>query len=423
MLRALSFFVALVLFAPGVAAAQQPCTTDARRVVDELYRHMLERSADQGSDNWVNQLQNGRMTVRQVVRAIATSPEHTQRFWRTESGESTPYIRSVNTLYRHVLGRQPDEAGARSWANQAADRGPDFLVDQLINSQEYSTNFGDWGVPGSGGVTFCAPGNSTANTVNQNQNASADNTGRDTRRFAVMDANDDGVVSMSEWRGSRQSFRVHDWNNDNVLSGDEVRQGAFRQGTTIDDENFDRAETFENLDWNNNNRVDRGEWHGTADAFQWLDRNGDNVLTRAELGANRANNNRGNNRADAVGTAGQGQTIIVSSTERWVDTGIDVRAGDILVFDAQGRIRMSDNGNDVADAGGSLNGRRANNSPVPSAPAGGLLARIGNRDAVYVGERRALRAPANGRLFLSVNDDFLGDNEGSYQVTVTFRNR
>ena len=38
-----------------------------------------------------------------------------------------------------------------------------------------------------------------------------------------------------------------------------------------------------------------------ADAFEWLDRNGDNVLTRAELGANRANNNRGiNNNRQAL---------------------------------------------------------------------------------------------------------------------------
>jgi Ca2+-binding EF-hand superfamily protein len=316
-----------------------------------------------------------------------------------------------------VLGRQPDEAGARSWAERAANRGPDFLVDQLVNSQEYSNNFGDWGVPGSGGVVFCAPANSTAaNTVNPS--ASVDATGRDTRRFAVMDANDDGVVSMSEWRGSRQSFRIHDWNGDNVLSGEEVRQGAFRQGGTVDDEEFDRAETFENLDWNNNNRIDRAEWHGSADAFEWLDRNNDNVLTRAELGANRAISNRG-----AVGTSGRGDVIVVSASERWVDTGIDVRSGDILVFDAAGTIRMSNNGNDIATAGGSVNGRRANDSPVPSAPAGGLLARIGNGDAVYVGERRALRAPANGRLYLGVNDDFLNDNTGVYQVSVTFRNR
>jgi Ca2+-binding EF-hand superfamily protein len=429
MVRALTFIVSLVLFAPGIAAAQQPCTTDARRVVDELYRHMLERSADDGSANWVSQLQNGRMTVRQVVRAIATSPEHTQRFWRTENGEGTPYIRSVNTMYRHILARQADEAGARMWAETAASRGPSAVVDALLNSQEYSGNFGDWGVPGSGGVNFCAQGtNSTANTVNQNQNqsASVDASGRDTRRFAVMDRNNDGVVSRNEWRGSRQSFTVHDWNNDGVLSGDEVREGAFRQGQTVDDQDFDRAETFENLDWNNNNRIDRAEWHGTADAFAWLDRNSDNVLTRAEMGAN-VNANRGGRggrgaiNRDAVGTTGD--TIVVSSTERWVDTGIDVRAGDILLFDVQGTIRMSDNGNDVANAGGSVNGRRANNSPIPSAPAGGLIARVGNREPVYVGERRALRVPANGRLFLSVNDDFLGDNEGQYRVTVDFQNR
>ena len=38
--------VAVLVFAllfPSVAAAQQPCTTDPRQVVNELYRHMLER--------------------------------------------------------------------------------------------------------------------------------------------------------------------------------------------------------------------------------------------------------------------------------------------------------------------------------------------------------------------------------------------
>ena len=34
---------------------------------------------------------------------------------------------------------------------------------------------------------------------------------------------------------------------------------------------------------NNNGRVERGEWHGSADAFQWLDRNNDNVLSQAEV--------------------------------------------------------------------------------------------------------------------------------------------
>ena len=34
---------------------------------------------------------------------------------------------------------------------------------------------------------------------------------------------------------------------------------------------------------NNNGRVERSEWHGTADAFAWLDRNNDNVLSQAEV--------------------------------------------------------------------------------------------------------------------------------------------
>ena len=32
----------LLAVAPSVAMAQQPCTTDARQVVNELYRHMAK---------------------------------------------------------------------------------------------------------------------------------------------------------------------------------------------------------------------------------------------------------------------------------------------------------------------------------------------------------------------------------------------
>ena len=48
MYRAAVLVCALVF--PSVAAAQQPCTTDGRQVVNELYRHMLERQADAGRD-------------------------------------------------------------------------------------------------------------------------------------------------------------------------------------------------------------------------------------------------------------------------------------------------------------------------------------------------------------------------------------
>ena len=116
--------VLALTFAPAVLAAQQPCTTDARQVVNEIYRPLLERPTDAGSVHWVQQLENGRMTVRDLVRELAKSNEHTQRFWRQESGEEAPYVRAVGTLYRHILGRQPDAEGEPGLTPQRGAYGP-----------------------------------------------------------------------------------------------------------------------------------------------------------------------------------------------------------------------------------------------------------------------------------------------------------
>jgi hypothetical protein len=263
---------------PGLALAQQPCTTDARQVVNELYRHMLERQADAGSAQWVQELESGRMTVRDIVRQIANSPEHMQRFGQAEAGEGTTYERSVARLYRHILGRQPDAVGQRAHAELMQRNGADAVIDRIVNSNEYDQQFGDWGVPGSGGMRYCAPGNRTAaapaQTVPVNQ-----------RRFRVMDTNNDGVISRTEWRGTRQSFETHDWNNDDVLTGDEINEAVARRGRTIEDEAYDTMDSFEYLDVNNNNRIEAQEWHGTVAAFNRLDVNNDDVLSRAEMAA------------------------------------------------------------------------------------------------------------------------------------------
>ena len=80
MLRA-GIFIGVLLVSPTAVAAQAPCTTDARRIVDEIYRHMLERAPDPGSGTHVERLANGSATVRDLVRLVAKSPEHTQRFF------------------------------------------------------------------------------------------------------------------------------------------------------------------------------------------------------------------------------------------------------------------------------------------------------------------------------------------------------
>ena len=51
--------------------------------------------------------------------------------------------------------------------------------------------------------------------------------------------------------------------------------------------------------------------------------------------------------ASAAGT----QTVRVNSQQRWTDTGITVRAGDVITFNASGQIQMSDNAQRHGHAG------------------------------------------------------------------------
>jgi hypothetical protein len=118
-----------------------------------------------------------------------------------------------------------------------------------------------------------------------------------------------------------------------------------------------------------------------------------------------------------------GQLIAVNPTQRWTDTGMWVEAGDMVTFDAEGSIEMSGENGDTATPAGSRTGRRAAEAPLRNQPAGILLARVGNAATFAVGDRRSVRAPVSGELFLGVNDDILVDNRGEYRVSVTVQRR
>jgi EF hand len=110
-------------------------------------------------------------------------------------------------------------------------------------------------------------------------------------RFQGMDINSDGVITRAEWRGNDTAFRNQDWNQDGILSGEEVRAGGRRQHNWNQDWNRDGrvdnldtqiSERYRGYDMNGDNRVARSEWAGDARLFAGLDTNRDRYLSMEE---------------------------------------------------------------------------------------------------------------------------------------------
>lgn len=114
----------------------------------------------------------------------------------------------------------------------------------------------------------------------------------------------------------------------------------------------------------------------------------------------------------------EGTGVAVPGNTAWTPTGQTVRRGDRLSFTATGEVRLSTDASDVANANGSRAGRKAAGAPVPDAAAGALIARVGNSAPFPIGENQTVTMPANGQLFLGINDDHVADNQGGYRVTL-----
>ena len=118
----------------------------------------------------------------------------------------------------------------------------------------------------------------------------------------------------------------------------------------------------------------------------------------------------------------QSKTVSVSvSGTAWVDSGMDVIAGDKLHITATGTVNMGNNAN-ITAAGvprGWTDTLRA--LMVPSAGRGALVGRIGNSAAAtpfLIGEDGTVMAPVAGRLYLAINQDQTQSPDGKYQVKV-----
>jgi hypothetical protein len=119
---------------------------------------------------------------------------------------------------------------------------------------------------------------------------------------------------------------------------------------------------------------------------------------------------------------------------RWLDTGFDIRAGDELVFRAEGAISLQQ-GNPVAfPCGPEGLDLPTIQQPLRESRIGALIGRILQIVAVevdeetgeetstemerffYIGKGGLVTMPMDGQLYLGVNESVVRDNSGAFRV-------
>jgi hypothetical protein len=114
------------------------------------------------------------------------------------------------------------------------------------------------------------------------------------------------------------------------------------------------------------------------------------------------------------------RVVNVGASVQWNDTGIDVRSGQTLFFNASGQVRW---GRDRRDGPEGENNSPDNpGRPMPNRPGAALIGRVGGSDDAFFigGSNGGIRVRSGGRLYLGINDEVLTDNSGAFRVTVYY---
>jgi len=137
----------------------------------------------------------------------------------------------------------------------------------------------------------------------------------------------------------------------------------------------------------------------------------------------------GQNTAAAASTVStqKSYSVEVSGSKQWMDTNIDLRAGEKLQFTAEGTITYA-RGNHFGPEGITRSFADViHQYAVPNGAHGELIGRLGSGDvaeAFEVGASNTYTAPVAGRLFLGINES-MKDAEGatgSFQVKIEVLN-
>ena len=107
-------------------------------------------------------------------------------------------------------------------------------------------------------------------------------------------------------------------------------------------------------------------------------------------------------------------TVTVDAAHPWVDSGMTVRKGERLSFEATGTIQWGPQATQVA-------GPEGHDAKAGKIGKGGLIGRVGMTGKPFAigNTRMPFVMPKNGELFLGINDFVFGDNAGAFTVAIS----
>ncbi len=115
-----------------------------------------------------------------------------------------------------------------------------------------------------------------------------------------------------------------------------------------------------------------------------------------------------------------GKSINLPGDQVWVDTGVDVQAGDTYRFDASGEVTYAGARSATPPDGSSKGWRDLTRAfPAEDANRGAVIGRIGSGDAALpflIGASKQVTMPIAGRLFLGINHPSNLTADGSFTV-------
>jgi hypothetical protein len=116
------------------------------------------------------------------------------------------------------------------------------------------------------------------------------------------------------------------------------------------------------------------------------------------------------------------QEVQLTGDSFWVDTGIDVQAGEHVFATATGTLRYADQQTSTTPAGIARGFKDLlRNLPFNEAGRGAVIGRIGDKDAsqpFLIGAKRDLVSPLSGRLSVGINQLSSDTGDGTYSVGI-----